>query len=81
MKITVTSHVQHDGVDYSEGRHDVSDDVAKSLIATGAAREGWTEDEGALSQAGTQSPPGQSPAGDSGDDGSDGKTPRRSHKS
>jgi hypothetical protein len=61
MKITVRSPVQHDGVTYSEGRHDVEDeDVAQALISSGAATEGWTEKEGALSQSGTQTPPARS---------------------
>lgn len=70
MKITVTSNVQHDMVTYTQGRHTVSDAIGKALIASGAARDGWTDDEGPLSEAGTQSPPGQS-GGDEGDAGDD----------
>lgn len=87
MKITVKSPVQHDGVTYSEGRHDVDDAVGKAMIQSGAAEEGWNYEDGPLSQAGTQNPPGQaSPAG-GGDQGtaedSSGTThsARRSHKS
>jgi hypothetical protein len=58
MKITVRSPVQHDGATYSPGRHDVEDEnVAQELISSGAASEGWTEKEGALSEAGTRTPP------------------------
>lgn len=89
MKITVRTPVQHDGVTYSEGRHDVDDDTAKAMISSGAATEGWTDDQGPLSQAGTQSPPGRSapsgttpsgttPSGDGGDDTVGGPgTPRK----
>lgn len=59
MKITVRNPVQHDGVTYSQGRHDVSDEIGKALISNGSATDGWTEDEGPLSEAGTQNPPGR----------------------
>lgn len=78
MKITVKSPVQHDGVTYSEGRHDVDDAVGKAMIQSGAAEEGWTQEEGPLSQAGTQNPPGQANPAGGGDQGTAEGTDTRS---